>query len=108
MKTDYRFGEVKELASQVNQENEHVSFRNIFETDNGGVSLLAFKAGQELTEHVSPMVVMVNVLEGEVQFNMNGSPNLIGKGVFFLMGDEVPHSVVAKKESKVLLIKVKP
>lgn len=106
-KTDFRFGEVYTLADQVEKTNEKVKFINILETSNGGVSLLAFEAGQYLDEHVAPAEVMVNVLEGEIEFDMAGIVHAIKAGEFLLMGQDVLHKVRAIRDSKVLLIKVK-
>lgn len=106
--TEYKFGEVHNLTSQVESRNERVEFKRIFENANGGVSLLAFKAGQKLDQHLAPAEVMVCVLEGEIEFTMIDVPHIIKAGEFMLMGAEVPHSVVAKADSKVALIKVKP
>lgn len=106
-KTEFRFGEVHGLLDQVEIGHDKVHCRNIFETGNGGVSLLAFEAGQKLETHLAPAEVMVNVLEGEIEFTMDGKPHTLNAGQFLLMGQDVPHSVLAKADSKVLLIKVK-
>lgn len=106
--TEYKFGEVHNLAVQIEQGNERVQFKRVFENANGGVSLLAFKAGQKLDEHVAPAEVMVCVVEGEIEFTMIDQPHTIKTGEFMLMGAGVPHSVVAKADSKVMLVKVKP
>ena len=97
--TEVKFGEVHNLASQVESGADNV---------NGGVSLVAFKAGQKLDTHTAPAQVMINVLEGEIEFTMLGNPHIIRAGEFMLMGEEVPHSVLAKTDSKLMLIKVKP
>lgn len=106
--TEYKFGEVHNLAVQIEQGNERVQFKRVFENANGGVSLLAFKAGQKLDEHVAPAEVMVCVVEGEIEFTMIDQPHTIKAGEFMLTGAGVPHSVVAKADSKVMLVKVKP
>lgn len=107
-KTDFRFGEVYRLADQVEKAGDKVQFRNIFETHRGGVSLLAFEAGQALDEHIAPAEVMVNVLSGEIEFNFAGTPKTLREGEFLLMGQDVLHSVKAVTDAKLMLIKVKP
>lgn len=106
--TDYKFGEINRLVKQVSAVNENVSFKRIFENENGGVSVLAFKEGQKLERHTSPAEVMVYVAEGEIEFTMAEKPHIIKAGEFLLMGADVPHSVSAVKDSKVVLIKIKP
>ncbi|MCM1349481.1 MAG: cupin domain-containing protein [Firmicutes bacterium] len=106
--TEFKFGEVHNIASQIESGNDRVQFKRIFENTNGGVMLLAFKAGQKLDEHTAPAEVMVCVLEGEINFTMIDMPHTIRAGEFMLMGAGVPHSVIAKADSKVMLVKVKP
>lgn len=74
MTTEYKFGEVHKLATQIENGPERVVFKHIFENANGGVSLLAFKAGQNLAQHLAPAEVMIYVLEGEVEFTMIDRP----------------------------------
>lgn len=93
--------------NQVEKGHDKVHCTNIFETGNGGVAILAFEAGQQLDTHLAPTEVMVTVLEGEIEFTMDGKPNELKAGEFLLMGQDVPHSVLAKTDAKVLLVKVK-
>lgn len=107
LKTEYKFGEVHDLASQLKAEEDRIQFKNIFTNDNGGVSLLAFKAGQKLDTHLAPAEVMVYVTEGEIEFTMLDKPHTIKTGCFLLMGERVAHSVVANTDAKVMLVKIK-
>lgn len=107
MKTNYRFGEAHKLADQIESAFDKVQFKQIFETGNGGVDLIAFKAGQKLETHLAPAEVMVNVLSGEIVFKMNDVSNTLRQGDFLLMGADVPHSVEALTDAKVLLVKIK-
>lgn len=108
LQTEYKFGKVNNLARQIASSDDKVNFKGIFSNANGGVSLLAFKAGQKLDEHIAPAQVMVSVIEGEIELTMIDVPHIVKSGEFILMGAGVPHSVVAKADSKVLLFKVKP
>ncbi|MBD5213234.1 MAG: hypothetical protein HDS75_00230 [Bacteroidales bacterium] len=107
LQTDYKFGETHELASQIQTAEDRAQFRQIFSTDNGGVVLVGLKAGQKLDTHTAPAEVMVNLLEGEIEFTMLDKVNTLHGGEFLLMGSDVPHSVVAKADSKIMLVKVK-
>lgn len=108
MNTEYKFGEVHNLSEQIENGSDKVHFKNVFENGNGGVSLLSFKAGQNLTTHTAPAEVMIYVFEGEIEFTMIDKPHILKAGEFMLMGHGVPHSVVAKADSKVMLVKIKP
>ncbi|MDE6007586.1 MAG: cupin domain-containing protein [Muribaculaceae bacterium] len=106
--TEFKFGEVHELAKQIECGEDRVHFQNIFSNANGGVVLVGFKAGQKLDTHTAPAEVMVNVIEGEIEFTMLGKPHILKAGEFLLMGADVQHSVKANADSKLMLIKVKP
>ena len=108
LKTDFKFAEVKNLSEQIESEASKVTFKEIFGTDSGGVSLLAFKAGQGLQEHVAPAELMVYIIDGEIEFNVSGKGNLMLPGDFLLIGQGVAHSVAAMTDAKVKLVKVKP
>lgn len=108
LNTDYKFGNVHELAGQIEAGNDKVHFKQIFSNDNGGVVLVAFKAGQRLETHVAPAELMVTVLEGEIDFTMIDKVHTLRAGEFLLMGADVPHSVVANADTKMMLFKVKP
>lgn len=43
----------------------------------------------------------------EVEFTMIDKPHTIKAGFFMLMGQGVPHSVVAATDAKVMLVKIK-
>ena len=107
METSYKFGKVGIVCSSVEFGDDKVSFKNLFETENGGVSLIAMKKGQKLDTHTTPFEVMLMVGEGMIEFTMLDKPNRIDAGQFILMGANVAHSIKALVDSKMMLIKVK-
>lgn len=108
LETDYKFNEVHDLAKQIEISSDRVQVKHIFANGNGGVTLVALKAGQKLDTHTAPAEVMITVIEGEVEFTILDTPHTLGAGQFILMGADVPHSVNAKADSKIMLTKVKP
>ena len=106
LETNFRFGTVYALSEQVESASERVQVKKVFENKHGGVVLLAFRAGQKLDTHIAPYEVMVNVVEGDVDFTMNDVRNNLKKGDFMLMGANVPHSVEAKTDAKLMLVKI--
>ncbi len=105
--TDYKFGEVHALADQVEASADRVHVKHILSTTNGGVSLLAFKAGQKLDEHVAPADVLVYAVEGQVEFTILDTPHTLSAGEFLLLGENVRHKVEATTDAKIMLAKVK-
>ena len=107
LETEFKFGEVHDLASQVETGESRVHVKGIFSNSNGGVALLAMKTGQKLDRHTAPAELMVVVIEGEIEFTMIDTPHVIRSGQFMLVGQDVPHSVIARADSKIMLVKVK-
>ena len=107
LETSYRFGEVNKLSTQIEPSDEKVQFKPVFNNAHGGVALLGFKAGQKLDEHLSPAELMVTVIEGEIVFTVIDKPHTLRAGEFLLVGEGVPHRVVANADSKVMLTKIK-
>ena len=105
--TDYKFGEVINLKSQIEVNPTKVAFKEIFSNENGGVVLLGFEKDQELAEHLAPAELMITVLEGEIEFSVNGKPLILKDGDFLLVGKDVAHSVKAHSNAKVMLTKIK-
>lgn len=107
LNTNYKFGEVYKLSNQIEAADDKVQFKHILATENGGIVLAAFKAGQNLDTHTAPAELMVTVLEGEIVFTVSDKENTLKAGDFLLVGAGVPHSVLAKADSKMMLVKVK-
>lgn len=105
--TSFRFNEVHSLVNQIETGSDRVHVKTILSNSNGGVTLLAFEAGQKLEEHVAPAEVMVYTIEGSVEFNIQGKTHNLAAGNFLLLEQGTPHSVFAREHSKVMLIKVK-
>ena len=108
LETEFKFGEVHTLADQIQTAEDRPQFRNIFSNGNGGAVLVGLKAGQKLDTHTAPAEVMVNVIVGEIEFTMIDRIHTITPGEFLLIVADVAHSFLAKSDSKIMLVKVKP
>jgi quercetin dioxygenase-like cupin family protein len=69
----------------------------------GSVTLFAFAAGQELSEHTAPFDALVHVLEGRLELRIGGASVRAGAGEIVLMPAGVPHALVAPEDTKMLL-----
>jgi quercetin dioxygenase-like cupin family protein len=77
--------------------------RALAKATGGSVTLFAFEAGQELSEHTAPFDAVVEVLDGEVELTIGGAPVLAQAGQTVLMPAHVPHAVRARARFKMLL-----
>ena len=73
----------------------------------GTLTIFAFDAGEELSEHSAPFDAYVQVLEGELELTIGGTPVPTRAGRIVLMPANVPHAVHATERSKMLLVMFK-
>jgi quercetin dioxygenase-like cupin family protein len=71
------------------------------------VTLFAFDAGQELSEHSTPFDAMVQVLDGEVELTIGGKVIRAGAGETVIMPADIPHAVTASQRFKMLLTMIR-
>ena len=73
------------IVDLVNYQDGAVVSRVILKQKTGNVSLFAFDAGQELSQHTAPFDALVNVLEGEVEVTISGASIRVMAGKMVLM-----------------------
>jgi quercetin dioxygenase-like cupin family protein len=71
------------------------------------VTLFAFDAGQELSEHTAPFDALVHVLDGEAEIRISGQPFHLKAGEAIIMPANQPHAVKATKQFKMLLTMIR-
>jgi quercetin dioxygenase-like cupin family protein len=88
------------------QEGAVVS-RVVLKQKGGNVTLFAFDAGQELSEHTAPFDALVSVLEGEADVTISGTTSRLGVGEMIVMPANQPHAVRAVARFKMALTMVR-
>jgi quercetin dioxygenase-like cupin family protein len=78
--------------------------RVIARTSGGSVTLFAFAANQEISEHSAPFDAMVQVLDGDLEVTIGGEAIDLGRGEAVLMPANVPHALRARSDCKMQLI----
>ena len=96
-------GEVLDLAGLVSYAEESIVSRTLVENKAGTITLFAFDAGQNLSEHTAPFNALVQILDGEGEFTVGSKASSVGAGQALLMPANVPHAVKAKERFKMLL-----
>jgi quercetin dioxygenase-like cupin family protein len=81
--------------------------RTLAKAKGGTLTLFAFDAGQELSEHTAPFDAFVTVLDGEAELVIGGAPVAALKGETVLMPANVSHAVKARGPFKMLLSMVR-
>ena len=88
------------------QEGSVVS-RQITKADAGNVTLFAFDAGQELSEHTAPYDALVHILDGEAEVRISGVSHTLMAGDAIVMPADEPHALMAISRFKMLLTMIR-
>ena len=99
--------QILKLADLVSYQEGSVVSRQITKADAGNVTLFAFDAGQELSEHTAPFDALAHILEGEAEIRVSGKPYLLSAGEAIIMPANEPHAVKAKTKFKMLLTMIR-
>jgi quercetin dioxygenase-like cupin family protein len=81
--------------------------RTIAKARGGSVTLFAFDAGQELSEHTAPFDAFVQVLDGVVELTIGGDKVVARAGETVRMPAAIPHAVRALEQFKMILTMVR-
>lgn len=77
--------------------------RILLKTSGGNVTLFAFDAGQELSEHTTPYDALVHVVDGQGVFTIADTRHTVLAGQIILLPANVPHAVMATSAFKMIL-----
>jgi len=99
-------GAIVEPRSLVDYQQGSIVSRTIVDKSSGTVTAFAFDKGQSLSEHTSPFDAMVQLLDGEAEFTIEGKPHRLAAGEMLIMPADKPHAVSAVERFKMLLIMI--
>lgn len=92
------------LATLVAPTEQGIASRQLAKTGGGSVTLFAFDAGQDLSEHTSPFDALVLVLEGTLALTLGGKAVRAESGTIVRMPAGVPHAIEALEPTRLLLV----
>jgi quercetin dioxygenase-like cupin family protein len=91
----------------VNYQDGAVVSRTLINQKTGTVTLFAFDAGQELSEHTAPFDALAQVLDGETRITIAGQPFDLKAGDLIIMPANQPHAVLATTKFKMMLTMIR-
>ena len=97
-------GELFTLGSLVTPTAQGIASRVLARTAAGNITLFAFDAGEELSEHTAPFDALVLTLSGALTLTIGGVNVQTAPQTIVLMPANVPHAVHAAEPSHMLLI----
>ncbi len=75
----------------------------LFETENTKEIRIAFRKGQAMRNHQTPFPIIVEIFEGEIDFDVQGNTHVLQKGDLVALEGDVQHNLRAKADSIVRL-----
>jgi quercetin dioxygenase-like cupin family protein len=97
-------GELFALDGLVTPTSQGIASRVLARTAAGSVTLFAFDADQELSEHTAPFDALVLTLSGGLVLTIGGRELRTTPQSMVLMPANVPHAVHATEPARMLLI----
>jgi quercetin dioxygenase-like cupin family protein len=96
------------LAELIDYQTDAVVSRTLLKTPAASVTVFAFDAGQELSEHTAPFDALVEVLDGAVEIRISGVSHRVSAPEAILMPADEPHALKAVERFKMALTMIRP
>jgi len=87
------------------QKIEGLQVEKVVKTDAFEILSISLEKGANFPEHTSPTNAQLVVVEGDIQFSINGESFQLTSQQIFDFPKEVPHSVTSNENSKFLIIR---
>ncbi len=99
--------QVLKVADLAAYQEDSVVSRQITKAEAGNVTLFAFAAGQELSEHTAPFDALAHILDGEAEIIISGRAYTLSAGEAIILPANEPHALRAVKKFKMLLTMIR-
>ena len=104
MASTLRPGELFTLDALITPTAQGIASRVLARSAAGNITLFAFDAGEELSEHTAPFDALALTLSGALVLTIGGVELRTAPQTVVLMPANVPHAVVAAEPSRMMLI----
>ncbi|WP_343643792.1 cupin domain-containing protein [Chryseobacterium sp.] len=64
---------------------------------------ILFRKDQEMKKHTAPYPIVVQTLEGSINFGVEGEIHLLKKGMMISLPAHIPHNLIALEDSMIRL-----
>lgn len=95
------------LLDMIAYQDGAVVSKTLVDKKTGTVTLFAFAPGQGLSEHTAPFDALIQVLDGEAEVRIAGTPYRLAAGGVIVMPANVPHALMPGGRWKMLLTMIR-
>lgn len=92
------------FSSAIEYAEESIVSKTILKREHGNITLFSFDKGQGLSEHTSPFDAVVQVVEGQGAFIIDGKMKTVEEGEMIIMPANIPHDVQAADQPFKMLL----
>lgn len=96
-----------DLAEEITILEGQTVSKTVYRDDAVKVVLFGFAVGQELSEHTATVPAVLQFLTGEATVNLGTDTITAKANTFVHMPTRLPHSIVARKDTRMLLVILK-
>lgn len=100
------FYNVLKVKDLVDLDGEMFDKNVLMESEHGALTAIALKKNEIIDTHTSTCDAAVLVLDGEIEMHFDAQQFDVDKGEILMFKKDEQHKVLAKKDSKFLLIKI--
>lgn len=92
-----------DLYSEMEYHETRPAIKVMIETEFTKEIRILLDKDQEMKEHKTPFPIVIQVVEGHIDFGVNGERHALQKGCIIALPGRVPHDLLAKERSMVRL-----
>lgn len=96
-------GRVQTVSELVEYQAGAVVSKTLLKRKTGSVTVFAFDEGQSLSEHTVAHDALVQLIDGQAEITISGTPHVVEQGQLILMPGDQPHAVRATRRFKMVL-----
>lgn len=100
-------GKVFVASELVDYTEGGVVSKELVHSNAGSVTLFSFDAGQGLSQHTAPFDASIQVVDGEMVLNVEGTDHRIKAGESFIIPSGALHSVKAEQRFKMIITMIR-
>ncbi len=99
--------ETIKIANIVDYQPDAVVSKTLIKKDKGTVTVFAFDKEQGLSDHTAPFDALVQIIDGKADIIIDGKSNITNVGELTIIPANVPHSLKAIENFKMMLVMIK-
>ena len=104
---EFEKSKVFSFSESIDYSDGGVVSKTVLKKQTGNISVFSFEKGEALSEHTAPFDAMIQVVEGNGEVIIGGTPFTLGKGQCIIMPANIPHAVNAVERFKMVLTMIK-